>query len=171
MPTLETSVDVLLLTPVTESPSRIQHAPSVRQSLVNMPPDTHTVVVISLLRQHRCTTLICDDNQHVNIRWRMMHLTTGGVQVRSEESNEAHLIGSVPYNITPIETWAVECVIYKNFSGWRDMAKVICIFCAGIATHVHQTRDDHIRAASSCTVCFAHIYVHMLLDAVIQHCI
>ena len=42
-----------------------------------------------------------------------------------------------------IQIWALECVFYKNFSGWCDMAKVLCIFCAGNVVHIHQTRHDH----------------------------
>ena len=43
----------------------------------------------------------------------------------------------------PIQIWALEYVFYKNFSGWGDMAKVLCIFCAGNVDHIHQTRHEH----------------------------
>ena len=51
MPTLETSVDVLLLTSVKELPSRIQHKLSVLQWFATsqvMPLDIHTIVNLSV---------------------------------------------------------------------------------------------------------------------------
>ena len=54
---------------------------------------------------------------------------------------------------TLIETWALECVFYKKYSGCCDTAKVLCILCTGSVVHMHQT---------------LHRYVHMLLDFVIQ---
>ncbi len=50
---------------------------------------------------------------------------------------------SVPYlrcsPSTVIETWALECVFYKKYSGCCDMAKVLCILCTGSVIHIHQT--------------------------------
>ena len=50
--------------------------------------------------QYRCTILICDaqcrqDNQPITTRRCMMHIITGGFPIRSEESDEAHHIGSI----------------------------------------------------------------------------
>ena len=54
---------------------------------------------------------------------------------------------------TVIETWALECVFYKKYSGCCDMAKVLCILCTGSFVHIQQT---------------LHSCIHMLLDSVIQ---
>ena len=60
------------------------------------------------------------------------------IQMRSEESDEAqHYLLCSPRTL--IETWALECVFYKKYSGCCDMAKVLCILCTGSVVHIHQT--------------------------------
>ena len=54
---------------------------------------------------------------------------------------------------TVIETWALECVFYKKYSGCCDMAKVLCILCTGSVVHIHQTLYEHIRT-TSCRLLF-----------------
>ena len=71
---------------------------------------------------------------------------------------------------TAIETWALECVFYKKFSGCCDMAKVLCILCTGRVVHIHQTLYEHTRTTSWCRLLFVlRTYMSMLLDSVIQH--
>ena len=74
---------------------------------------------------------------------------------------------------TVIETWALECVFYKKYSGCCDMARVFCILCTGSVVHSHQTLCEHIRTTSSCRLLFVLLtdmsMLPMLLDSVIQH--
>ena len=92
-----------------------------------------------------------------------MHITTGELQIRS-----APYLRCSPRTV--IETWALECVFYKKYSGCCDMAKVLCILCTGSVVHINQTLYWHIRTTSSCRLLFVlRTDMSMLLDSVIQH--
>ena len=99
----------------------------------------------------------------------LMHLTTGGYPIRSEESDEAHHICRDPLKLLLRHGYLSVC-FYKNFSGCCDMAKVLCILCTGSVVHIHKTLHEHIRTTSSCKLLFVlRTYMAMLLDSVIQH--
>ena len=92
--------------------------------------------------QYRCTILVWDaqfrqDNQSVTTRWCMLHISTGGF--RCEERAMKRTIICCVSPRTVIETWTLECVFYKKYSGCCDMAKVLCILCTGSVVHIHQT--------------------------------
>ena len=71
---------------------------------------------------------------------------------------------------TDIETWALECVFYKKYSGCCDMAKVLCMLSTGSIVHIHQTLYGHIRTTYSCRLLFVlRTDMSMLLDSVVQH--
>ena len=57
---------------------------------------------------------------------------------------------------------------YKNFTRWCDTAKVLCIIRARSTVHIHEAWHKCIHI-SSCTVCIAHRFVHILQDAAILH--
>ena len=46
---------------------------------------------------------------------------------------------------TLIETWALECVFYKKYSGCCDMVKVLCILCTGSIVHMSMLLDSVIQ--------------------------
>ena len=54
---------------------------------------------------------------------------------------------------TLIETWALECVFYQEYSGCCDVAKVLCILCTGASSISTKHYTD----------------MSMLLHYVIQH--
>ena len=114
--------------------------------------------------QYRCTTLICDaqrqqDKHPITIHWCMRHVTTGCFQMRYEESGERW---SAPYfrctSRTPIEASALECVFYKNVSGWWGRESTVGHLRWERRPWIH----PYIRNTSSCrpTVWFEHRYVH-----------
>ena len=88
------------------------------------------------------------------------------IQMRSESDEAHHYLLCSPRTL--IETWTLECVFYKKYSGCCDMANVLCILCTGSVAHVHL--HEHIRTTSSCRLLFVlRTDVSMLLDSVIQH--
>ena len=93
--------------------------------------------------QYRCAILIWDarfrqDNQPVTMH-PLIHAArlNRRIQMRSESDEAHHYLVCSPRTL--IETWALECVFYKKYSGCCGMAKVLCIFCAGSVLHIHQT--------------------------------
>ena len=89
--------------------------------------------------QYRCTILICDAqcrqyNQSITTRWCMMHLTTGGFPIRSEESDEAHHICSVPLEL---------------FRYWRNLLQQQGIVAVHSYTHYNATHKRSEKRRSS----------------------
>ena len=77
--------------------------------------------------------------------------------------DEAHRICGVPLELLLKQGHLSVFSIGTSLDDGTWRAKLLCTFCAESVVH------EHIRTTSSCTVWFAHIYVHKLIDDILQH--